>query len=67
MFGKTCAFWPADGSRLVLPNHESVKEEFGEHGFGPLADSKRSLAIVSFLYDVLNLVTVDAQMPPMQQ
>jgi len=54
----------ADGSRLVLPNHESVKEEFGEHGFGPLADSKRSLAMISFLYDVLNLVTVDAQIAP---
>ena len=54
----------ADGSRLVLPNHESVKEEFGEHGFGPQADSKRSLAMVSFLYDVLNMVTVDAQIAP---
>jgi len=54
----------AYGSRLVLPNHESVKEEFDEHGFGPLADSKRSLAIVSFLYDVLNLVTVDDQIAP---
>jgi hypothetical protein len=54
----------ADGSRLVLPNHPSVKEEFGEHSFGPLADSKRSLAMISFLYDVLNLVTVDAQIAP---
>jgi hypothetical protein len=54
----------ADGSRLTLPNHESIKEEFGEHSFGPLADSKRSLAMVSFLYDVLNLVTVDAQIAP---
>jgi hypothetical protein len=34
-----------DGTRPVLPNHPSVKEEFGEHGFGPHADSKRSLAI----------------------
>lgn len=54
----------ADGSRLMLPNHKSVKEEFGEHGFGPAADSKRSLAMISFLYDVLNLVTVDAQIAP---
>lgn len=54
----------ADGSRLVLPNHASVKEEFGVHGFGPLADSKKSLATISFLYDVLNLVTVDAQIAP---
>ena len=27
-----------DGTRLVLPNHKSVTEEFGEHGFGPNAD-----------------------------
>jgi hypothetical protein len=53
-----------DGSRLVLPNHDSVKKEFGEHRFGPLADSKRSLALVSFLYDVLNLVVIDAQIAP---
>ena len=33
-----------DGTRLVLPNHKSVVEEFGEHGFGPNADSKRPLA-----------------------
>jgi hypothetical protein len=23
-----------DGTRLVLPNHSSIKEEFGECGFG---------------------------------
>lgn len=49
-----------DGTRLVLPNHKSVSEEFGEHGFGPNADSKRSLALASFLYDSLNLLTLDA-------
>jgi hypothetical protein len=53
-----------DGTRLVLPNHPSVKEEFGEHGFGPHADSKRSLAIGSLLYDVLNKVTTDSQIAP---
>jgi len=53
-----------DGTRLALPRHESVVEEFGEHGFGPRADSKRSLAIGSFLYDTLNLVTLDAQLAP---
>jgi hypothetical protein len=50
-----------DGSRLVLPNHPSVKEAFGEHGFGPKADSIRSLAICSMLYDVFNKVTIDSQ------
>lgn len=53
-----------DGTRLVLPNHKSVIEEFGEHGFGPNADSKRSLALVSFLYDTLNLLTLDAGIAP---
>lgn len=53
-----------DGTRLVLPNHKTVKEEFGEHGFGPNADSKRSLAIGSFLYDPINMLTLDAQLAP---
>lgn len=53
-----------DGSRLVLPNHPSIKEEFGECSFGPKADSKRSLAIVSVLYDVLNQVPIDARIAP---
>lgn len=53
-----------DGTRLVLPNHKSVIEEFGEHGFGPNADSKRSLALASVLYDSLNLITLDAQIAP---
>lgn len=53
-----------DGTRLVLPNHKSVKEEFGEHSFGPNADSKRSLAIGSFLYDPINMLTLDAQLAP---
>jgi hypothetical protein len=53
-----------DGTRLVLPNHKSVKEEFGEHSFGPNADSKRSLAMGSFLYDPVNMLTLDAQIAP---
>jgi hypothetical protein len=28
-----------DGSRVALPNHRSIKEEFGEHSLGPKADS----------------------------
>ena len=53
-----------DGSRLMLPNHSSVKKEFGEHSFGPNANSKRSMACCSLLYDVFNHVTVDAQIAP---
>jgi len=51
-----------DGSRLMLPNHPTIKAEFGEHSFGPKADSVRSMAMISMLYDVLNLVTIDARM-----
>jgi hypothetical protein len=51
-----------DGSGLMLPNHPTIVEEFGQHSFGPKADKTRSLATVSMLYDVLNLVTIDAQM-----
>lgn len=50
-----------DGSRLVLPNHPTVIEEFGQHKFGPKADSSRSLALCSTLYDALNYITIDAQ------
>lgn len=53
-----------DGTRLVLPNHRSIIEEFGQHNFGPNADSPRSMAIASLLYDVLNHVTIDAQLAP---
>jgi hypothetical protein len=53
-----------DGTRLILPNHPSIKEEFGVHNFGPKADSERSLALCSVLYDVLNLVCLDSQMAP---
>lgn len=53
-----------DGTRLVLPNHPSVIEEFGQHKFGPNADSPRSLALASMLYDVLNQITIDAQIAP---
>jgi len=53
-----------DGTRLVLPNHSTIKEEFGVHNFGPKADSPRSLATASMLYDVLNQITIDAQIAP---
>jgi len=56
-----------DGTRLVLPNHPSIVEEFGQHNFGPHADSPRSLALASMLYDVLNHVTIDAQLAPYRE
>lgn len=53
-----------DGTRLDLPRHKSICDEFGEHGFGPDADSPKSLALCSALYDPLNLLTIDAQLAP---
>lgn len=53
-----------DGTRLLLPKHETIKEEFGEHSFGPNADSLRSMAMGSLLYDVFNHLTLDAQLAP---
>lgn len=53
-----------DGTRLMLPNHKTVREEFGEHHFGPNADSPRSMATGSMLYDVLNHLTIDAELAP---
>lgn len=53
-----------DGTRIMLPNHPTIKEEFGECSFGPNADSKRSMAIGSMLYDVLNQITLDAHLAP---
>lgn len=51
-----------DGSTVLLPKHESIKEEFGTVNFGPYADSPRSIATLSMLYDVLNLLTLDIQL-----
>lgn len=51
----------ADGSTAVLPAYASVEQEFGLTGFGMYADSNRSIARVSILYDVLNFITIDGQ------
>jgi hypothetical protein len=53
-----------DGTRLMLPNHPTVEEEFGTHHFGPKADAPRSMALGSMLYDVINHLTIDAQIAP---
>ena len=51
-----------DGTRLMLPNHPSIVEEFGQQEFGPKADSKRSMAIGSVLYDCLNYLCLDSDL-----
>ena len=53
-----------DGTRLVLPRHQSIEKDFGKQGFGPKADSERSLAMASMLYDVLNHIVIDARIVP---
>jgi len=55
-----------DGSRLILPKHQGIIDEFGSYGFGPKADSHRSMALSSMLYDTLNHLTIDAQITPLQ-
>lgn len=55
-----------DGTRLQLPTHPSVVEEFGQHYMGPKADSPCSLATGSVLYDCLNLVAIDSQLSSYQ-
>ncbi len=51
-----------DGSIINLPNHPSVKEEFGVHQVGCQAGVQRSMGTVSICYDVLNQVTLDARL-----
>lgn len=53
-----------DGSKLMLPRHESIESEFGVVNFGPHANSPRSMATASILYDVLNLLTLDGELGP---
>jgi len=50
-----------DGSTLQLPRHSTIEEEFGLHLFGPKTDRAKSLARVSYLYDVLNGLVLDSQ------
>jgi hypothetical protein len=53
-----------DGSTLRLPKHSSIEQEFKSIGFGPKGDSEGTLARTSVLYDVLNLLVLDAEMAP---
>ena len=50
-----------DGSTVVLPKHKTIIEEFGVVNCGPRADSPKSMARLSVLYDVLNFTTLDGQ------
>lgn len=51
-----------DGSTLRLPDHHSLNTKFSQHAFGAKKTKKHWMSRVSFLYDVLNKVVIDAQM-----
>lgn len=51
-----------DGSTLRLPNHPSLSEKFSRHSFGAKKTVAHWMSRVSFLYDTLNNVIIDAQM-----
>lgn len=50
-----------DGSTAVLPNHQSIKDEFGVINYGPHRNSPKSIARISVLYDALNFIVLDGQ------
>ena len=50
-----------DGSTIMVPSSKNINTEFEPTGFGPDALSKKSIARISLVYDVLNLVTLNAK------
>lgn len=55
-----------DGSFLNLPNHESIKQEFGSRGMGrgKKKEVNKSMCLLSMLYDPVNYMTLDVQTGP---
>jgi hypothetical protein len=51
-----------DGSTIMLPNSADISSEFGSKEYGPQASVKRTVARMSLVYDVLNLVTLNAKL-----
>jgi hypothetical protein len=51
-----------DGSTLKLPEHPSLGNKFSRHAFGAKRTVNRWMSRISFLYDVLNNIVIDAQM-----
>lgn len=55
-----------DGSKVVLPNTEDVREEFGtiKYSSGKKAkvEGEHAYALASVLYDVLNRIAIDARL-----
>jgi hypothetical protein len=53
-----------DGTRFLLPTHQTVAKKFGKHLLGSTSKEHRSMAIGSMLYDVLNGIPIDSQIGP---
>ena len=55
-----------DGTFLNLPNHESIRKEFGVRGMGrgTKKDVPKSMCLLSMLYDPANYLNLDVQMGP---
>lgn len=53
-----------DGSTCNLPSHKSIEAHFGLMQVGCKKEVNRSMARISMCYDVLNLMTLDAQIAP---
>jgi hypothetical protein len=53
-----------DGTFLNLPNHESIRKEFGirDMGRGTNKDVPKSMCLLSMLYDPVNYLNLDVQM-----
>lgn len=51
-----------DGTRLILPKHKTIEQEFGVQYTGPNAEVPTYMALASILYDTENLVPLDAQL-----
>jgi hypothetical protein len=53
-----------DGTFLNLPNHETIRKEFGvrDMGRGTKKDVPKSMCLLSMLYDPVNYLSLDVQM-----
>jgi len=50
-----------DGSTIMLPTSKDTAAVFKPEGFGPSASAERPVTKISLVYDVLNLVTLNAK------
>lgn len=51
-----------DGTWLRLPKHKSIEQIYGSKNFGAKASAPVTMAVCSMLYDVLNQISIDAEL-----